>query len=93
MTLKKVWIVDEERLFVGRLKTHCMLKGIEVVAYYDATSALDAFRKGLIEGALLVDVALAPGSNLSLFSRQLTEKFLHTGLVLAKQILEGRSQI
>jgi ActR/RegA family two-component response regulator len=85
----EVVIVDEEFNFAENVASILRIEGYETVVLTDATEALAYLRakKGM-SGAyiLLVDVSLAPGDDVELFSAEETNEYMETGLVLVGKL-------
>jgi CheY-like chemotaxis protein len=89
-----VIIIDEERYFASAIQNLLELEGYEVTTYANATDALEAMasQTALPEQlCVLVDMALAPGADQDIFSPAATAKYLVTGLVLVKRLIEFES--
>lgn len=84
-----VVIVDEERYFSETVQAFLEIEGYEVQHFSDATTAFQSLngRKELPNDfCMLVDVALAAGSDREMFSESRTEKYLTTGLVMIDEL-------
>ena len=88
-----VFIVDEEYHFAENVASALRFEGREATVFHDATEALEYFvlhsdDLAKDEVKLLVDVSLAPGEDLETFSREATDDFFETGIVLVKTLME-----
>lgn len=88
-----VFIVDEEYHFAQNVASALRFEGIEATVFQDATEALSYFvRNGedlqSKDSRFLIDVSLAAGDDLDTFSREATDDFYETGIVLVKELLK-----
>jgi hypothetical protein len=84
--------VDEEYHFAENVASALRFEGQNATVFHDATEALDYFVANyriLLPGAfkILVDVSLAPGDNLEVFSSLATDDFFQTGIILVESLM------
>lgn len=88
----QVYIVDEEYHFAQNVASAFRFEGNEAVVFQDATEALKYFERKIgeivpMDIRILVDVSLAAGDDLEIFSREATDDFYETGIVLVKELM------
>jgi hypothetical protein len=84
-----VVLIDEERYFAETVQAFLEIEGFTVQHFSDASTAFQSLsgRTSIPkEFCMLVDVALAAGTDREMFSEVRTEKYLTTGLVLIDEL-------
>jgi hypothetical protein len=94
--LGRVYIVDEEYHFSAAVEAILRVEGYDTIRFPDATKAFHGLAYGqplTANDRLLVDVALAPGSDEKLFSVDSTSEYIGTGLILVKELVKRRPDV
>lgn len=88
-----VIIVDEEYYFAENVAAILRIEGHHCTILSNASDALAYFGPNSINSQpmqLLIDVALAPGENKKVFTAEITQEYLTTGIVLVDELLRQR---
>lgn len=88
-----IYFVDEEAFQMSPFATELRLRGYKVKFLKDADIALRVLENAEDIELVIIDVMLAPDQEAeSKFSRNETEDFLQTGLLLLRYLIEFRGQ-